>query len=297
MNYDTPIIIIDSAKASTKPQAIENICEDSFKEFPDTLFETLNNAERVDFSFLAQHYRDEKDDPLSIAYFESVHQRPEREAKKVRNGDKNKAQHERNEIIRLMEGLKGHEWLKVMGVSGITESKKKDYEPARQHFVSGCEMILEKFRTWKEEEKRRKFEKEQAKAESVAERNDGSVVSNGDPPDYSDVDASAARQLHEEAIAMSGPAKKTEQSGKGDVIPPSFADDVEPDLRSFFPNHHGHDATSAKLRRSGRSSGAWGHPVPEVPICDFDLPEELRNEDILKAHARKKRRERRISRS
>jgi len=293
LNYDTPIIIIDSAKAA-KPQTNGHIHEDSFKEFPDTLFETLNNAERVDFSFLAQHYRDEKDDPLSIAYFESIHQKPEREAKKVRNGDKNKAQHERNEIIRLMEGLKGHEWLKVMGVSGITESKKKDYEPARQHFVTGCEIILEKFRTWKEEEKRRKLEKEQAKTESVVEGSEGSVVSNGDPPDYSDVDASAARQLHEEAIAMCAPAKKIERRAKVEAISPSTVGEVESDPKSFFPKHNG-DATSSKLRRSGRSTGPWGYPIPDVPNSDFDLPEELRNEDFLKAHARKKRRERRVS--
>jgi hypothetical protein len=199
-----------------------------------------------------------------------------------------------------------------MGVSGITESKKKDYEPAREHFVRGCEAILEKFRLWREEEKRRKLEKEAAAAEAAEEEeaeeeeegdegDEGEeqegYISDGDPPDYSDVDASAARQLHEEAIARSAPlTKHPEKKAKVELIPPAIPE-VEKEFTSFFAKPYLRAAALGKHRRSGRSVAAWGHPVPDVTDVDFDLPEEYRGEDTLKAHARRKRRDRRVSKS
>ncbi|KAH8592099.1 something about silencing, SAS, complex subunit 4-domain-containing protein [Bisporella sp. PMI_857] len=287
LNYDTPIIVVDSAKTATSTKTNGHTAEAFLKEFPDTIFETLHNAERVDFTFLAQHYRDGEEDPLSDAYFESIHRKPERQEKAIRNTDKGRAQHEKDQVIRLLEGLQGHEWLKLMGVSGITESKRKDYEPARRHFITGCEMIIEKFRIWREEEKRRKLEKDQAKAESVEEGREKSLISNGDPPDYSDVDASAARQLHDEAIARCGPVQRMERRPK--VEPISQPPRVEKDMKSFFQAPHIRDAALGKLRRSGRTTAAWGHPIPDVPSADFNLPEELRDGDVLRAHARQKR--------
>ena len=38
--------------------------------------------------------------------------------------------------------------MRVMGVSGVTETKKKTFEPARDHFIKGCQAILAKFRNW-----------------------------------------------------------------------------------------------------------------------------------------------------
>ncbi|KAG9247024.1 something about silencing, SAS, complex subunit 4-domain-containing protein [Calycina marina] len=288
LNYDTPVIILDSAKSMTKPVKDALPPVNVYKEYPESLFTKLHNCNRVDFSFLPQHYRDKEDDPLSNAYFQIIHAKLEREAKKTRNGDKIRAEHERNEIIRLMEGLQGHEWLRVMGVSGITESKKKDYEPARRHFITGCELILDKFRTWKEEEKRRKLEKDQAKTESIA--HEGSVASDDDPPEC-DVDASAARQLHEEATASCGPARKTQRSAGVESLPPLPATkNGERSMKSLLPV----DGAKINVRRNGRSKAAWGESIPEVLDSDFDLPEEYRDEEVLRSHARNKRRERRV---
>lgn len=206
-----------------------------------------------------------------------------------------------------------------MGVSGITESKKKDYEPAREHFIKGCEAILEKFRLWREEEKRRKLEKEAAAAEAEqAEEEEGEEeeeeeqeegededddeqegnISDGDPPDYSDVDASAARQLHEEAIARSAPlARQSEKKAKVEPFLPSAVPEFEKEFTSFFAKPYLRQAALGKHRRSGRSAAAWGHPVPDVTEADFNLPEEYRDEETLKVHARRKRRQRRVSKS
>ncbi|TVY42445.1 hypothetical protein LSUB1_G001727 [Lachnellula subtilissima] len=278
------------------------------KEFPDSLFDDIYNAERRDYTFLINNHLEEGGkDPLSDTYFESIHRKPERQEKQIRNGDRGRAQHEKDQVIRLLEGLQGHDWLKLMGVSGITDSRKKEYEPAREHFIKGCENILEKFRTWREEEKRRKLEKEQALAqaeaaeeeeevEGVDEADEDDARSDGDPPDYSDVDASAARQLHDEAIARSAPLarKHAERRPKVEMIPQSTIE-YEKEFKSFFPKPHLRQAALGRHRRSGRSVSAWGHPVPEVPVEDFVLPEEYRDEETLKIHARRKRRDRRIS--
>jgi len=318
LNLDTPIIIIDSAKTANKQPALPRKLngqkhEYPLKEFPDSLFDNLHDAQRVDFSFLDKHYKEQGGvDPLTNEYFESIHRKPERQEKAIRNSDKGRAQHERDQVIRLLEGLQGHDWLKLMGVSGITESKKKDYEPAREHFIRGCEAILEKFRLWREEEKRRKAEKEAAAASAAEEVEEEEVeeeqedqqedeqegnISDGDPPDYSDVDASAARQLHEEAIARSAPlSKHSQKKAKVELIPP-FVPEVEKEFISFFAKPYLRAAALGKHRRSGRSVAAWGHPVPDVTDVDFDLPDEYRDEETLKAHARRKRRDRRVSKS
>lgn len=312
LNLDTPIIIVDTAKNSKQAPASRKhnslTPQYPLKEFADSLFTDLYAAQRVDFSWLDQNYKEDGgEDPLDDAYFESIHRRPERQEKAIRNTDKGRAQHEKDQVIRILESLQGHDWLKLMGVSGITESKKKEYEPARDYFIRGCETILEKFRIWKDEEKRRKQEKEAAIAEAEeaeegegeaeqdpeAEEEDEGNISDGDPPDYSDVDASAARQLHEEAVARSAPAARhPERKPKVELIP-----QVEREFKSFYKTPQLREAAMGKHRRSGRSSVAWGAAVPEVSEVDFDLPEEYRDEETLKAHARRKRRDRRVSKS
>lgn len=310
LNYETPIAIIDTAKPKTHPPATRKTTkthEYPLKDFPSALFDDINDAHAVDFSFV--NPEDGEEDPLSDAYFALIHRKPERQERTLRNTDRGRAQHEKDQVNRLLEGLQGHDWLKLMGVSGITESKKKDFEQARTYFIKGCEGILEKFRLWKEEEKKRKLEKELAMAEAEAEGGEEEQgdcegeedaeegnESDGDPPDYSDVDASAARQLHEEATARSKAqqAAASKKAGKRrKPTPPPVREERRSRSASAKPQK-GAKAPS-KPRQSGRTAMAWGHPIPELPQRDFDLPEEYRDEETLKARARAKRRQRRVS--
>lgn len=299
LNYETPILIVDSAKTKPLPPKDGPY---PIKDFPDSLFDDITNSHRVDFSFLDPYCEDGAADPLSDEYFAVIHRKPERQERTLRNTDRGRAQHEKDQVTRLLGGLQGYDWLKLMGVSGITESRKKDYEEARAYFIKGCEAILDKFRMWREEEKRRKLEKEQAMAEAEAEEAEELVDiepeehrdndSDGDPPDYSDVDAAAARQLHAEATARSrshvAPRKPVRRRK------PSPSPEVEKEFTSFFRKPYLRAAALGKHRRSGRTVEAWGHPIPEIPQRDFDLPEEYRDEETLRARARKKRRERRV---
>lgn len=308
LNLDTPIIIVDTSKPILKTPTfatarVGNTQKSPYplKQYADSLFTTLNEAQRVDFSFLDSHCKDTDKNPLPDSFFENVHKKPERHEKVIRNTDKGRAQHEKDQVIRLLEGLQGHDWLKLMGVSGVTDSRKKDFEPARDHFIKGCLAIIEKFKTWREEEKRRRMEREQAAAIGAEDEDDdeddkdSGNVSDGDPPDYSDVDASAARQLHEEAVARSAPlAPAKRPKAKAEEAPPPVHVE-EKEFTSFFSKPYLREAALHKHRRSGRSVSAWGQPVPEIGKEYFELPEEYRDEETLKDHARRKRRDRRIS--
>jgi len=309
LNVDTPIIIVDRNPSLPKPQqptspspkksriANGTAPEPKYKQFRDSLFDDLYQAQKVDFGFLDKHSKaTPQSDPLPPSYYNVAHRRAERLEKSIRNSEKGRAQHERDQVIRLLEGLQGHDWLKVMGVSGITEGKRKDFEPARDHFIKGCQVILEKFRMWREEEKRRKLEKERVLAEATQEEVEGEE-SDGDPPDYSDVDHAAAMQLHEEAIARSAPHTPKGRAKKRPKVefeePPVHQ--AEKEFKSFYKKPYLRQAALEKRRRSGRSVSAWGQPIPDIPEREFDLPEELKEEAGTEATARRKRRGRRES--
>lgn len=212
-------------------------------EWSEETFSDLTDAARIDLSKLGTKPfgRATKKDPLSDEHFIKVHRRLERQEKQLRNIEKERAMHEKVQLERLLEGLRGHDWLRTMGISGITDGEKKAYEPKRDHLIREVKVLLEKFRLWKEEEKRRKVEKEEEseeseeesesnddddgedeESESGEEEGETAAVDDEDDdeesdqdaddepwnvkpahtsssPDYTEIDASAARQLHHEA--------------------------------------------------------------------------------------------------
>jgi len=352
LNLDTPIVIERKAPfltdySSTNDQS--NTCEAyPVRRYKDSLFTELCDSQRVNISAILaaqQKNKSSREDPLPDSVFEPSHKKAERLERSIRNSEKGRAQHEKDQIIRLLDGLQGHDWLRIMGVSGITESRKKTFEPAREHFIKGCQAILEKFRVWTAEEKRRKQEKERAAAEEAEakreaeqqaeqemaddddddddddnEREVGGESDNGgikevrdseddagvvdqeisekdaDPPDDSDVDASIAKQLREEALAAAKKRSRRARSVKTPPLPtppPRLEATPPKEFTSFFRKKYQRDAALSKNRRRGRNVLAWGQPVPEAAERDFELPRDLLDEDNLKAHARRQRRSKR----
>ncbi|GJC88329.1 hypothetical protein ColLi_11167 [Colletotrichum liriopes] len=334
---DTPIVIFDSNPTRHQPVSWQRYLgtgtesraiRDGSANLPDghrvpvrgygdALFDELVDAQRIDFDFLGiSHKREPVEDPLPDATFVSSHKRAERLEKSIRNTERGRAQHEKDQIARLLDGLQGHDWLRVMGVSGVTETRKRQFEPARQHFIKGCQAILDKFRQWSLEEKRRKAEKDRALAEK-AEAEDSSEhqssadsasgeedaeedeqtgdISDGDPPGSDDDDDdSVTQQLREEAKARSGASRSSRKRPRVTPQPrPPPKPEPPREFKSFFKKRYERDAALHRHRRAGRKVVAWGHPIPEIPEEDFDLPEEFRDEETLRVHARKKRRDRR----
>lgn len=269
---------------------------------PQNIPDKLNNAQRIDFSSIERNARHSTQDPLTDAVYHKAHRRAERQEKQLRNIEKERAQHEKVQLERLLDGLKGHDWLRVMGITGITDTEKKGYEPKRDFFIQEVASLIEKFKMWKEEEKRRKLERDQALlAEEVVD--DSAVdrtasmdgLSDGDPPDYSDVDAWAARQLHQEVVSATGQRQhKKEQCDPGPSMNIRSLPPEEKPFVSFYSKAYLREAAIGKHRR-GRSRTAFGYPIPDMLEEVFHLPADLLTEDALAVSARSRRRVRRES--
>jgi hypothetical protein len=286
----------------------------------------LHNAQIIDLTSLVISPRRPIHDPLDAEIYYKAHRRAERAEKSARNSERERAQHEKVQLDRLLDGLKGPDWLKVMGITGVTESEKKLYEPKRALFTREVTALIKKFEDWKEEEKRQKERKKQemreveeqvddgqgdADDEEEAEDEDesqpptqhgsaGSVSNYDGPTNYTshEVDALAARQLHQETTSTaSGPKKKTESDALVTPIlqlPPAPAPAPYKPFKSFYSKRHLRDAAVAGHRRS-RTITAFGEPVPELDEHEFELPPTILTEDAVRASSRRKRRQRRGS--
>ena len=299
-------------------------------EWPEETFSVLTDATRINLASVKTAGRTSKKDPLNDDIYLKIHRKLERQEKQLRNIEKERAMHEKSQLERLIDGLRGHDWLRVMGISGITDSEKKAYEPKRDHLIGEVRILLNKFRLWKEEEKRRKTERD-AEAEDDDEEEDAEEeeneeeeaedededdgeeeaeeeeeeaedvvpdeeqaeseggISDGDPPDYSDIDASAL-QLRLEAARASQPYAKfpsTATKRKSPLIsqPTSYTQQT---ITSFFSKPYQRQAAIGNHRR-GRSRYAFGQPLPEPEEQPFELPNDVLTEEALAASDRKRR--------
>lgn len=251
----------------------------------------FNGAQRIDFSSIDRHTKHHAVDLLTDAMYFKAHRRAERQEKQLRNIEKERAQHEKVQLERLLDRLKGHDWLRVMGINGITDTEKKLFEPKRDHFIREVTVLIEKFRMWKEEEKRRKAAKGQ-NAQSEGSRRESTSASDGDSPVYSEVDVSAARQLQQETSSASEPRvgrrKKHATHAAAEPLPP------EKPFTSFFSKPYLRDAAIGKHRR-GRTKIAFGLPIPDFAEKEFNLPTDILSHEAIAAGARSRRRARRES--
>ncbi|KAJ5630446.1 uncharacterized protein N7484_010546 [Penicillium longicatenatum] len=285
-----------------------------------------------------------EDDPLGEELYFRAHRRFERQEKQLRNIERDRAQHEKQQVDRLLEELRGQDWLRVMGLPGVHESEKKLYEPKRQILIQELVALLNKFQVWKDEERRRKLAKEKpapsadVEAESrrprkrsrPAEEAEESSLSPGIPPstpDPSDVDAWAARQLHQEARSASDSAAKSRKSikpksgavdeddgkhptDKNSTMRPKAHDPTfsspptdpvpfflpPPDdkpFTSFFSDPEAREAALSATTegREERTSPilAFGQPIPKLAEWEFQPPEELLTEEAIQASRRQRR--------
>lgn len=244
-----------------------------------------------------------------------AHRRAERQEKQLRNIERERAQHEKVQLERLKEGLLGPDWLKIMGISGVTEGDRRKWDDARDYFLKEVKSLLNKFARWKDEERRRKLVEIRKRKEVEEEEED----LDGDEDDMnaqeeevesmqSSPDA-AAHQLQLETFSASAgskskasrtrkpskraletmaiiPSKRRAKASSARTLPPEI--DTAP-FTSFFAKTHQRAAALDKNRRTGRTRWAFGHPVPEVTEKPFSLPREMISEEARKASSRLRR--------
>lgn len=268
----------------------------------------LHDTQIIDLASLKAIKRPPIPDPLGEEVYMKIHRKAERHEKQMKNGDRERAQHEKYQLERLLDDLRGPDWLKTLGISGITETEKRRYEPKRALFIHETQSLINKFKWWKEEEKRRKVEREQALAEEAAEREE-EEGEEGDheaatdrsastqPPNSSELDLLASQQLLDEAKSANK-RRKTAAAFSPSLNfpppppPPHILQAEEKPIVSFFAKKHLRDA-AVSGRQRGRTVLAFGHPIPEMEDEDFELPRSILTDDAIKASQRSGRRRRR----
>jgi hypothetical protein len=276
-----------------------------------------NGSSVLDMDCVSNNLPSHPEDPLTDAHFEKSHKRAERKEKQLRNIERERAMHEKVQLDRILDGLQGHDWLRVLGLTGITDGEAKRYESKRNYFIKEVQALVDKFKQWKDQEKQARLQKEAAAARAEEEGDGGTSAEGSVEPPSSDMNASAARQLQQETVnavrsstmiklkgksAAAAPTSQTPSASGSTPARPRLtlhppARPPEPDrpFMSFYSKPHLRDAALGKVRNHGRSALAFGHNVPETAECDFELPEELLTEDALRANARERRRRKRES--
>ncbi|THW88582.1 hypothetical protein D6D15_05896 [Aureobasidium pullulans] len=271
-----------------------------------------NGAQVIDFSSIEKSVGHHPKDPLTDAFYFPSHRRAERKEKQLRNIEKERAMHEKAHLERLLEALQGHDWLRVMGINSVVDADAKKYEPKRKYFVDELNALLLKFKTWKDEERRIRQEKEAAAMAGAEDEDEDEDEESESEPSSSDLDASAARQLQIEASGgakggKDGKAGKLKSKTKASApVPepappppaplPTIYREPTPDgpFVSFYSKPHMR-ASALGTTRHGRTLTAFGVPLPEVEEQDFALPEDYVTPDALRDNARKRRRMKRES--
>ncbi|KAL8714781.1 MAG: hypothetical protein Q9220_001294 [cf. Caloplaca sp. 1 TL-2023] len=266
-------------------------------------------AETLDFSAAERHARHIVEDPLADEIFYKAHRRAERGEKSHRNREKESAQHEQSQLERILDELNGHAWLKTLGITGVTDSEKRIYEPKRIIFIRRITILLDKFKAWKEEEKRRKAERErlwmsdeeEAEEEEEGDEEEKESVSNDDK---SFPAANAARERgsltqrkrssskakgYRSRDASTAPMKKPVASKINRLsllkaLPPP----VEKPFTSFYAKPYLREAALSRNRR-GRLRFAFGQQIPDLEEREFELPSGMLTTGVLAANARSRR--------
>ncbi|KAL8800139.1 MAG: hypothetical protein Q9182_005377 [Xanthomendoza sp. 2 TL-2023] len=264
----------------------------------------LYNAESLDFSSAERHSRHITEDPLTDDLYFKAHRRAERGEKQHRNREKESAQHEQSQLERILHGLEGQAWLKTMGITGVTDSEKKNYEPKRIVFIQRVAALLDKFKAWKEEEKRRKAERERSctadEEDEGDEDEDDAEMDQSEPAVGLDgIDERGSRRgrrnagprskvytQNRSAATYPGPSKpsKGTRSQHLNLLPLP----VERPFTSFYSKPYQREAALSGHRR-GRLRFAFGQQIPDLEQQDFNLPAGMLTRNVLAANARSRR--------
>ncbi|KAF1819640.1 uncharacterized protein K489DRAFT_383886 [Dissoconium aciculare CBS 342.82] len=249
-----------------------------------------NGSSSLSLDVIAKTLPEDPEDPLTDAHFMKSHKRAERREKQLRNIERDRAMHEKVQLDRLLDGLQGHDWLKVLGITGITDGEARRYELKRDYFISEVQTLVNKFKQWKEQERKQRLEKEAAAAAAeeaareAEEADDSSCEGSVEPPS-SDLNASAAHQLQQETanalristgkLSRQG-SHKLKSRAKERLSLPAHLHTPAP---SSSKRHAITPATTSRLPNSTPTIilRPPAPPSPEIPITSFYAKRHLRD--------------------
>jgi hypothetical protein len=227
----------------------------------------------TDFMPITRRY---KSDPLKPEIYEKHHRRQENAEKRIRNIERGKVTHEVGKLEEQLKLLQGPEWLKAMGydrIRAMSVEEKKKIEKTKVDLIAEIETIKEKFRIWKEDEKRRKYGKSTGdNAESTSDAPESAHEESEEPEQPNGRTPPATRRGH-----LGGKTPKhVEAIRKMEEFTSFYAE--KPHLRPMAVH---------PFRKNYRNLTAFGEPLPKLVDQDFALPDGLVDNQ---AHWKKKMR-------
>jgi hypothetical protein len=260
----------------------------------------------LDYTTITKNLRnDEAEDPLADTVYFAQHRRAERKEKQLRNIEKDRAMHEKAQLERLLDGLQGPDWLKVMGITGVTDGERS-WEPKRDYFIKEVQALVDKFRLWKEQEKKQRAEKEAAHAKEEEEEEESAsgaynevrlhrlqelTLPTIEPEPHKSIPKNRSSHSHHKEPETPKPRRPPRPHG---FFLPAAPVEPQAPFTSFYSKPHLRQASLGK-HRHGRNATAFGHPIPELDRRVFELPEDFVTPEFLRDNARKRRRRKRES--
>lgn len=247
-------------------------------------------------------------DPLADDLYIKPHRGMGREEKRLRNVERDKAAYDKQRYEERLEKLRGTDWIKTFNLGGITvKLGNAEMEKRRQVVIKWHESLLEKFKAWKEEERRQKAAKGGRLSRSItnsqergtAESEDlhGQAARNDDDGQiYEEEDIYAIVDDSDDAGDNSYHSKQyrhTSKPSKGvhrfpyAESPKKKQSDLKP-FTSFYGKSHMRLAAISTGRKSSRNLTAFGEPLPEIEEKEFLLPDEFFQQTARHMRARRR---------
>lgn len=307
LTVDTALYVTDDSKQDDTARSRQKSKSINRSSSSSAANGHLNGCQSLSLDFAANTIPALPEDPLADPHFEKSHRRAERKEKQLRNIERERAMHEKVQLERLLDGLQGHDWLRVLGITGITDGEAKRYEAKRNYFIAEVQALVDKFKQWKEQEKKARLQKEAAAAKPEEEGDGGTSLEGSVEPPSSDLNASAARQLQQETVNAVRSSMTIKLKGKSATTAPTPQPGTSTPAKVRLKLHPPARPPAANVspdrpfasfyfgKSRNRAATAFGHAVPEVEEREFELPDEMLNEDALRANARERRRRKRES--
>jgi len=221
------------------------------------------------------------EDPMSDSRYIKPHRRAEIAEKRLRNIERERLQHDKSRFEQYLERLTGPDWLKLLGIERLrlSDEERHGFEKKRKALIDEIEIILEKFKAWKDEEKRRKMDKDGTprdvsgiNAEHQSRRLDKDDF-DFDESSGEDVHMSKKKRIRKSLNANDNVVQQVRLVGKEPLYTPT-----PPPLKpftSFYDKEYTRIAALNVSRRISRNTMAFGQPLPDVDEREFYLDQNI----------------------
>ncbi|OLL25463.1 hypothetical protein NEOLI_001164 [Neolecta irregularis DAH-3] len=198
-------------------------------------------------------------DPLEDEIYLKAHRRNEILEKRLKNIEKERLQHERLRLERQLEILESPDWKREIGGRG----DDGDMAKRRNNMITEIEQVLEKFKKWKDDSKRKRTNEIAEKSQSTPEPLEDSEVR----PSGIKIRIKIPRSMQDSRDSTSEP-----DSIEKDPVPLNMTSIS----RRFVTPEHRRGIGMIGGRRSGRLTEEWvfGLPLPQMihKEKEFEIP-------------------------